>query len=284
MNIGITGATGQLGRLVIRELQNKASGDSLIALVRSPQKAADMKVEARGFDYAKSQNLAGALNGIDKLLLISGSEIGKRAEQHINVIEAAKKAGIKLIVYTSLLHADSSTISIAGEHVETENALKKSGIPYIILRNGWYTENYTASVGGVVSGGVLYGSSGNGKISSASREDFALAAAAVLSSEGHENKTYELAGDEAYTMSDYAKTISEKSGKTIEYRNIPVNEFADALKNAGLPEGVAQFLAGTHVSTEKGDLFDDGHQLSKLIGRPTTSLEKSVEKALTTTN
>ena len=280
MKIGVTGATGQLGRIVIKELFKRTSAGNIVALVRKPERAADLNIEVREFDYSKPGELADALKGIDKLLLISGSEVGKRAQQHANVIDAAKKAGVKFIVYTSLLHADSSTLVLAGEHLELENLLKNSGIPYTILRNGWYTENYTDSLAGVLASGILLGSSGDGKISSATCADYAEAAAVVLTTTGHENKIYELAGDEAFTMSGLAEALSQQTGKKIVYQNLPVDEYAGALVKAGLPEGAAHFIAGTHVSTEKGDLFDNSHQLSKLIGRPTTSLSRAVADAL----
>jgi NAD(P)H dehydrogenase (quinone) len=280
MKIGITGATGQLGVLVVNKLKEKVAAENIVALVRSPQKAASLGVEAREADYNQPETLEKAFQGIDKLLVISGNEIGQRLSQHTNIINAAKKAGVKLIVYTSLLHADTSTLSLAEEHLGTEAALKASGVPYVLLRNGWYTENYTGSIGGVLAGGALLGSSGDGKISSATRADFAEAAVAVLTGEGQEGKVYELAGDEVYTMSDLAAEISKQTGKNIPYKNLPVAEYAAALISIGLPEGVAHFLAGTHVSTEKGDLFDDGHQLSKLIGHSTTSLADAVKAAL----
>jgi NAD(P)H dehydrogenase (quinone) len=280
MKIGITGATGQLGKLVIQELKKKISPESIVALARSKEKAGLLGVEFRVFDYTQTDVMAESLKGIDKLLLISGNEIGKRGEQHKNVIEAAKSAGVTSIVYTSLLRTDTSTLVLAGEHLATEQLLKESGITYTILRNGWYTENYTGSLSAVLTYGTLLGASGNGKISSASRLDFAEAAVAVLTGTGHEGKTYELAGDEAYTMSDMAAEIAKLTGKTITYTNLPVADYAAALVKAGLPEGIAQFLAGTHVSTEKGDLFDDGHQLSQLIGRPTTAMPKTIADAL----
>ena len=280
MKIAVTGASGKLGRLVIEELKERTSVENIVALVRNPQKVADLGVEAREFDYDQAAQQSAALKGVDILLLISGNEIGKRLPQHTNVIEAAKNAGVKTIVYTSLLKADSSTLGLAGEHIGTEEVLKKSGIPHVILRNGWYTENYTESLQAVIGLGTLYGSSGDGKISSATRGDYAAAAATVLTSEGQEGKVYELAGDEAFTRSDYAAEISRQTGKDIPYVNLPENDYAQALIKSGLPEGLAQFLASSHVSTEKGDLFDDGHQLSKLIGRPSTSLSKAISDAL----
>jgi NAD(P)H dehydrogenase (quinone) len=280
MKIGVTGATGHLGRLVVEKLKEKASSESIVALVRSPQKAADLGVEAREFDYTKPDSLADALKGIDNLLLISGNEIGQRAVQHKNVIEAAKKAGVKWIVYTSLLHADTSTLSLADEHLITEKALKDSGIRYTLLRNGWYTENYTGSVQGALAGGAFIGSAGNGRISSAPRADFAEAAVAVLTTGNHQGRIYELSGDESYTLTDLAAEISRQSGKNIPYKNLAENEYADTLKSFGVPEGFAYAIAGWDTSASKGDLFDDSHQLSKLIGRQTTPLASVVREAL----
>ena len=280
MKIGVTGATGQLGRIVVEKLKGKVSAEEIVALVRSPKKAADLGVEAREFDYSKPENLASALTGIEKLLIISGNEIGQRAVQHINIIEAAKKAGVKFIAYTSVLRANTSTLSLAAEHLETEKAIVSSGIPYAILRNGWYTENFTGSIGGVLASDAVFGSSGEGKVSSATRVDFADAAVVVLTTAGHENKTYELAGDTAFTMSEYAAEISYQTGKSITYKNLPVKEYEKLLVQVGLPEGIAYFLAGTQLPTEQGDLFDDTHQLSKLIGRSTTTLKQAIADAI----
>lgn len=283
MKTGVTGATGQLGRIVIEKLKERISSESIVALVRSPKKAVDLGVEAREFDYSKPENLATALKGIDSLLLISSNEIGQRATQHKSVIEATKKADVKWIVYTSILRADTSTLSLAGEHLATEVALKESGIKYTLLRNGWYTENYTGSVKGAVAGGAFLGSAGNGKISSAARADFAEAAAVVLAGQNHQGKTYELAGDEAYTLTDLAAEISKQTGKNIPYRNLPESEYASILKSFGLPEGYAYGIAGWDIAASKGDLFDNQHQLSKLIGRQTTSLSLILKNALAST-
>ncbi len=280
MKTGITGATGQLGRIVVEKLKEKIAPENIAALVRTPQKAADLGVEAREFDYTREETLAKALEGIDNLLLISGNEMGQRATQHSNVIDAAKKAGVKWIVYTSLLHADTSTLSLAGEHLATEEALKKSGIEFTILRNGWYTENYTGSVKGALAAGAFIGSAGEGQISSAARADFAEAAVEVLTSGDHRGLTYELAGDSAHTLSDLAAEISHQTGKTIPYMNLPESEYASILKSMGVPEGFAAVIAGWDISASKGDLFDDSHQLSKLIGRDTTSLSEVVSKSL----
>ncbi len=280
MKTGVTGATGQLGRLVVEKLKEKGLSSSIVALVRNTEKAAELAVEAREFDYNNPAKLVDALKGIEKLILISGNELGKRAEQHANVIEAAKKAGVKWVVYTSLLHADTSSLSLAPEHYATEKALQASGLTYTILRNGWYTENYTGSVAGAVAAGAFIGSAGDGKISSAARADFADAAVAVVTSAGHENKVYELAGDSSYTLADLAAEISKQSGKAIPYNNLPETAYADILKSFGLPEMFADAIASWDTGASKGDLFDESHQLSKLIGRPTTPLSETVKAAL----
>jgi NAD(P)H dehydrogenase (quinone) len=280
MKIGVTGATGQLGRIVIEKLKERVSSESIVALVRTPEKASSLGVEARTFDYSKPEALADSLKGIDSLLLISSNEIGQRIQQHANVIEAAKQAGVKRIVYTSLLHADRSTLNLAEEHLATESTLKASGIPYTILRNGWYTENYTGSISGAIGAGALIGSAGDGKIASAARVDYAEAAAVVLTGEGHVNKVYELAGDDAYTLTDLAAEVSRQIGKNIPYNNLPEAEYVNILKKMNLPEALALNIVGWDVGASKNDMFDDAHQLSKLIGRPTTSLAKVVADAI----
>lgn len=280
MKIGVTGATGQLGQLVVGKLKEKISAENIVALVRTPEKAAGLGVEARVFDYNNPESLVASLKGIDKLLLISGSELGKRATQHAAVIEAAKQAGVKNMVYTSLLHADKSSLMLAAEHLATEKALIASGITYTILRNGWYTENYAGSAKGAIGAGAFIGCAGSGKIASAARIDYAEAAAAVLATEGHENKIYELAGDDAYTLNDFAAELSRLSGKTIPYNNLSEEQYAEILKSFGLPEGLAQMLADSDTGASKGGLFDDSKQLSALIGRPTTPLANVLADAL----
>jgi NAD(P)H dehydrogenase (quinone) len=280
MKIGVTGATGQLGQLVVGKLKEKISAENIVALVRTPEKAAGLGVEARAFDYNHPESLVASLKGINKLLLISGNEIGKRATQHTAVIEAAKQAGVKNMVYTSLLHADKSSLMLAVEHLATEKALIASGITYTILRNGWYTENYAGSAKGAIGAGAFIGCAGNGKIASAARIDYAEAAAAVLASKGHENKIYELAGDDAYTLNDFAAELSRLSGKTIPYNNLPEEQYAGILKSFGLPDGLAQMLADSDAGASKGGLFDDSKQLSALIGRSTTPLANVLANAL----
>jgi len=280
MKIGVTGATGQLGRLVVEKLKQKVAADTIVALVRNPEKAADLGVETRPFDYTQPETLVTSLKGIDKLLLISGNEIGQRLPQHKAVIEAAKQAGVKQITYTSILHADSSPLGLAGEHLGTEVAIKESGLTYTILRNGWYTENYTGSAKGAVGAGAFIGNAGDGKIASAARVDYAEVAAVVLAGEGHENKTYELAGDEAYTLTELAEEISRQTGKTVPYNNLTEAEYSGILKSFGLPDGLAEMLADSDTGASKGGLFDDTKQISALIGRPTTPLAKVLAEAL----
>lgn len=280
MTIAITGATGQLGRLVADALKARVAASDIIALARDPAKAADLGVPARRADYAQPETLAPALAGVDTLLLISSSEIGQRTQQHQNVIDAAKAAGVKRIVYTSLLHADVSPLSLAAEHLATEAALKASGLRHTILRNGWYIENYTGSIPGALAGGAFIGAAGDGRISGATRADYADAAAVALTTPGHDGKVYELAGDVAFTLADLAAELSRQTGRTIPYRDLGETDYASALVGLGLPEGLAQAVAGWDVGASKGALFDDGHQLSALIARPTTPLAEAVAKAL----
>lgn len=281
--IAITGATGQLGRLVIQNLLTTVPASQIVAAVRSPAKAADLAalgVQVRQADYAQPATLEAAFQGVDKLLLISSSEVGQRAPQHAAVIAAAQKAGVKLLAYTSILRADSSPLGLAAEHKATEAALRASGIPFVLLRNGWYTENYTASVPAALQYGAVMGSAKDGRIASAARADYAAAAAAVLTKDGQAGQVYELAGDSAYTLSELAAEIAKQSGKTVVYNDLPEAAYAAALVQVGLPEGFAALLADSDVGASKGGLFDDGHQLSQLIGRPTTPLAEVVKAAL----
>lgn len=282
MKIAITGASGQLGRLVIAGLRNKVPASDIIALARTPAKAADLGVEVREADYNRPETLDQALAGVDSLLLISGNEVGQRVEQHRNVIEAARKAGVKRVTYTSLLHADRSTLGLAPEHLATEEILQDSGLDVTLLRNGWYTENYAGTAANAVANGAVLGSAGKGRIASATRADFAEAAVAVLSTPDHEGKTYELAGDEAYTLGDLAAEISRQSGKEIPYTNLPQAEYTAALAAAGVPAPWSEALPALDVEVSRDMLFDDSRTLSALIGRPTTSLQDAVAAALKT--
>lgn len=278
--IAITGATGQLGQHVIESLLKTVPASQIVAIVRNPAKATALSqqgITVRQADYSDEAALTAALQGIDKLLLISSSEVGQRTSQHRNVINAAKAAHVKFIAYTSLLHADTSPLGLADEHVATEKMLAESVIAYALLRNGWYTENYLASAPAALEHGVFIGAAGEGKIASATRADYAAAAARVISEDGHSGKTYELAGDAGWTLSQLAAELAKQSGKKVVYQNLSEADFAAALKGIGLPAGLADMLADSDTGASKGGLFDDSHTLSKLIGRPTTSLADSVK-------
>ncbi|BCU57252.1 SDR family oxidoreductase [Enterobacter kobei] len=281
--IAITGATGQLGQLVIAALLKSVPASQIVAIVRNPAKAdalAQQGIVVRQGDYGDEAALTRALNGVEKLLLISSSEVGQRAVQHRNVINAAKAAGVGFIAYTSVLHADTSPLGLAAEHIETENMLAASGISYALLRNGWYSENYLASAPPALEHGVFLGAAGDGKIASATREDYAAAAAKVISEEGHAGKVYELAGDTAWTLSELAVELSKQSGKNVVYQNLSEADYASALRGVGLPDAFASLLADSDTGASKGGLFDDSHTLSKLIGRPTTPLADSIKAML----
>jgi NAD(P)H dehydrogenase (quinone) len=281
--IAITGATGQLGRLTVASLLKKVPAQEIVAIARNPGKAKDLVspgVQIRQADYNQPAQWEAALAGVEKLLLISASDIGQRAAQHATVIKAAKRAGVKLLAYTSILHAQTSSIALAEEHRETEAAIRASGLSFVILRNGWYTENHTVGLKAALSMGAVYGCAGDGRFSTASRRDFAEAATAVLTSNGHAGQVYELAGDTSYTLAEYASEVSRQTGKSIGYVNLPEAEFKKALLGAGLPEPIAELLANADTAASKGALFNDSHQLSKLIGKTTTPLSTAVKAAL----
>ncbi len=281
--IAITGATGQLGRLAIARILSTTPAARVVAAVRQPAKAADLAaqgVQVRRADYDDPASLGPALAGVERLLLISSSEVGRRTAQHRNIIEAAWQQRVKLLVYTSLLHADTSTLDLAAEHRETEALIKASGIPYILLRNGWYAENHTASIPAALAQGAFYGSAGGGRISWASRADYAEAAAKAVTADSGANRTYELAGDTAHTLAELAAEISRQTGKTIPYRDIPPTAYAEALLKAGLPEWLAHALARWDAEAARGALFHEGRDLSQLIGRATTPLAAAVSAAL----
>lgn len=281
--IAITGANGQLGRLVIQSLQRLAPNERIIAAVRSPEKAQDLKsstVEIRQADYDRPETLAKAFTGVDKLLLISSNDLGGRLAQHKAAIDAAKAAGVKLIAYTSILHTDTSALVLTEEHRATEAYLKASGVPYVFLRNGWYTENEIAALAAVLAYNAFIGSSGDGRISYAARADYAEAAARVLLADGQAGLIYELAGDEGVTLAEFAAETARLAGKPISYVNLPQADYAGALLGAGLPAPLANMLADSSAKSATGGLFDDSRTLSRLIGRPTTPVGFVIAAAL----
>ena len=277
----VTGATGQLGGLVIEALLETVPADAIVAGVRDPAKAAaialrDKGVEVRVADYSQPRTLANALAGVDRLLLVSGSEIGKRAVQHRNVIDAAKDAGVGLIAYTSILRADTSPLFLAGEHRDAEAALAEAGVPFVLLRNGWYTEVYTWRLPLALKHGAFIGAAADGRISAAARADYARAAATVLTGGDHAGRTYELAGDASFTLAELVAVVAEASGRPIAYQNMTAREFRSAAMRAGVPEMFAMVLSDTDAAVEKGALFDDGGELARLIGRPTTPVRTTI--------
>jgi NAD(P)H dehydrogenase (quinone) len=280
--IAVTGATGQLGRLVVAGLLEKIAAKDLVVVVRTPSKAADLAakgVQVRQADYSQPGSFGAALQGVTKLLLISSSEVGQRAPQHQAVITAAKAAGVKFIAYTSILHGDRSKLALAAEHVATEKALTASGLAFALLRNGWYLENYTDHLATSLAHGFA-GSAGTGRIAAAARKDYAAAAVAVLTTEGQAGKVYELAGDQPFTMAELAAETSKQTGKALAYANLPPEQFKGVLTGAGLPGVVADIFVDADVNIVKGELDDSSKTLSTLIGRPTTSLADAVKAGL----
>ena len=278
----VTAATGQLGRLVIDELLRSVPADRVAVAVRDPAKAAEWAeagVAVHRADYDDPAAVDRAMAGIDRVLLISSSAMGRRTAQHRNVIDAARRAGVKLLAYTSVLRADRSKLAVVDEHLATEELLRASGVPFALLRNGWYTENYTASLPAAVAHGAVLGSSGDGRISAAARADYAAAAAAVLTTDGHAGQAYELAGDTAFTMAEFAAEVARSTGKPVVYKDLPEPAYRDALVRVGLPGPVAALLADCSAVAAQGELFDDGHQLGRLIGRPTTPWQETVATA-----
>lgn len=279
----VTAASGQLGRLVIAELLERVPAEHIVAAVRDPAKAvdlADQGVLVRHADYNDPASLDAAFEGATKVLLISSNDLGNRVSQHRNVIDAAARAKVGLLAYTSVLHADRSTLGLAGEHRATEEAVRASGLPYSLLRNGWYVENYTVSLGGAIAHGALAGGAGEGRISAAARADYAEAAAVVLASSGAVEQVYELAGDTAFTLAELAAEVSRQSGKTIPFHNLPQKDYAELLVNVGLPAPLADLIADSDAQAAQGALFDDSRTLGKLIGRPTISLAAAVKAVL----
>ena len=280
--IGITGATGHLGELTIQALLDGGTpAAEIAALVRNPEKAADLAakgVQVRQADYNEPETLDSALQGIDKLLLISSNDVADRATPQRNVVEAAKRAGVKLLAYTSILRAGTAKMTMAEDHKATEEAIRASNIPFVFLRNGWYLENQ--NIAQTAQHGVLAGSAGKGKLSAASRADYAAAAAAVLTLPDQEGKIYELGGDQAFTLAELAAEVQAVSGNPVKFQNMPEAEYAGMLKGYGVPAPLADKLADAETRQSEGELYTDSGDLSKLIGRPTTPMKQWVKDTL----
>jgi NAD(P)H dehydrogenase (quinone) len=282
MSIVVTGASGKLGRHVVEQLLEKVPAGQVTAVVRSPEKVADLAergVRVAVADYNAPETFDGLFTTGDKVLLISGNEFDKgRVRQHSVVIDAAKAAGVALLAYTSA--PGSLTASLADDHRGTERALLDSGVPYVLLRNGWYHENYTENLAPVLEHGAVVAAAGEGRISTASRADYAAAAVAVLTGEGHENATYELGGDEAWSFAEYAAELSRQTGREIAYNAVTPEALTGILAGAGLPEPAAAMFADVDAAIAKGELAVDSGDLSRLAGRPTTPLSEAVAAAL----
>ncbi|WP_329118749.1 SDR family oxidoreductase [Streptomyces sp. NBC_01465] len=283
MSIVVTGATGALGRLVIDELLARVPADQVAAVVRDKDKAADLAdrgVELRIADYNAPETLAGAFRSGDRVLLISGSEVGRRVPQHTAVIDAAKAAGVAQLAYTGILGGPDADFDLADEHKATEQLILDSGLPHTFLRNGWYTENYTANLAPVLAHGAVVANAGEGRVASAARADYAAAAAAVLVSDGHIGAVYELSGDTAWSLAEYAAEVAKATGKEIAYNNVPASVHQEILVGAGLPEGFAAILVDVDEAIERGRLAGTSGDLARLIGRPTTPISETIAAAL----
>ncbi|MEU8939810.1 SDR family oxidoreductase [Streptomyces goshikiensis] len=282
MSIVVTGATGALGRLVVEELLGRVPADRLAVVVRNKEKAADLAergIDVRIADYDDAESLAGAFRAGDRVLLISGSEVGRRVPQHTAVIEAAKSAGVAQLAYTGILGGPEADFELAAEHKVTEQAILDSGLPYTFLRNGWYHENYTGNLGTVLEHGAVVGSAGAGRVASAARADYAAAAAVVLTGEGHLGRVYELSGDTAWSLAEYAAEVAAQAGRAVEYTEVPAEAHLSILTGAGLPEGFAALLVDVDAAISRGRLAATGGDLSRLIGRPTTPVSEAIAGA-----
>lgn len=281
MTIAITGASGQLGRAAIQFLKSRVDPAAIVALARDPAKVADLGVAARAFDYFhQPADLAPALAGVETLVLISSSDFNDRVGQHRNVIEAAKAAGVGRIIYTSILKADISPMLIAQDHRATEAIIAESGLSATVLRNGWYTENWTGTLAGSLAAGAMIGSAGAARFTPATRSDYAEAIAVVASGADHAGATYELGGDEAFTLAELAAEVARQSGKPLPYNDLPPEVFQGILESFGLPAGFAHVLVDVDVKAAEGWLEDTSGTLSRLLGRPTTPMAVAVKAAL----
>jgi len=283
MKYVITGATGHLGRLVVEALlERDVPADQIVATGRAVGRISDLAdrgVQVRAVDYDDVESLREAFQGAQRVLLVSGSEFGRRTGQHRNVITAAEEAGVDLLAYTSVVQADQTGMLLAADHLATEKALADSGLPHVLLRNGWYLENYTDRIATFVEHGAVLGSAGDGQISAATRAEYAEAAAVVLLSDDQAGRIYELGGDVAFTLTELAQTVAEATGRSVEYRDLPAGDYTQVLVGAGLPEPYAAILADSDLGIARGDLLVTSGDLSRLVGRPPVTLHDAVHAA-----
>jgi NAD(P)H dehydrogenase (quinone) len=281
--IVVTGASGKLGRHVVEGLLGKLPAREIVAAVRSPEKVEDLAargVTVRRADYERPETLAAALAGAEKVLLVSSSEVGRRTAQHAAVVDAAKAAGARLLVYTSILRAQTSRLALAEEHAATERAIRASGLPHAFLRNGWYFENYTENLGPALEHGAIFGSAGGGRIAAAARADYAAAAVAVLTAAAPPKEAYELAGGSPFTMAELAAEVARRARRPVAYRDLPPAEYEAVLTRAGVPGPYAKLLVDSDLGVARGELDGSGEELRGLIGRPSTPLADAVAAAL----
>lgn len=279
----VTAASGQLGRRVVAALAERAGPAAVTAVVRDPARSASLFPEGvaiRHGDYDRPETLDAALAGAERLLLISSNAIGARVAQHRNAIDAARRAGVGRIAYTSVLRADTSTLGLADEHRRTEALVEASGLPFTLLRNGWYTENQAAAIPAALEHGAFIGSARDGRISGAARLDYAVAAAVALIDDTAPRVVHELAGDGAYTLAEFAAELSRQAGRQIPYADLPEAAYRAALLGAGLPEAMAGLISDSDAAAAGGALFDDTRALSRLIGRPTTPFAATIAERL----
>ncbi|HUF96843.1 MAG TPA: NAD(P)H-binding protein [Ilumatobacter sp.] len=275
----VTASTGHLGRLVLDELRTKVDPSTIVATARRPEALADLAAEgvvARELDYDRPDSVSLALTGVTQVLLISGSDVGRRVPQHQAVIDAAIAAGVEHLAYTSVLHADTSSVPVAPEHLATEQLLAAAPLTTTILRHGWYVENYTERLEPSLANGAFVGSAGEGRIAAATRADFAAADVAVLVDPTLRGSTYELAGP-AFTMSELAAAVSALAGRDLPYHDMPAEQYGAILSGAGLPEPLVQFLVATDLSIAAGGLDASSETLERLIGRAPTTLTTALQ-------
>lgn len=275
----VTGATGQLGSLIVQHLRRRAPDVQVIAGGR--RTATIEGAEYRHVDYDRPDTLDAAMEGVTRVVLVSGSEAGKRIPQHRAVIDAAARAGVKLLAYTSILNADRNPMQLAQEHRGTEQALAEGRVPYVLCRNGWYSENYLGSAPVAIQYGVLMSASGKGRLSTATRNDYAEGAAALILRDDHQpGQAYELAGSTSFDKHEFAQMLTRLSGKPVAVEDLSEADYAASLLQAGLPEPFARILADSDAKSGEGWLFDDSRTLEKIIGRPTTPIEVTLQEAL----
>lgn len=275
--IGVTGVTGHLGRLAAEQLVEK--GTRVVGVARSPEKVTVPGIEVRAGDYDRPDTLKAAFEGVDVLLFVSGSEVGKRVAQHTNVIEAAKAAGVGRVVYTSAPRATDTQLLIAPEHKATEEALRASGLNWTILRNNWYLDMYLSQLDRYLAEGEVVSATGDGRIRPAPRADFAAAAVAAVLGDGHAGKVYELGGA-PFSFGELAATITEVTGTTVTHRTVTTAELAERLQGAGLDAGTAGFFAAVDENIERGDLDVPSEDLPALLGRPVVPLAEAIRAAV----